>query len=164
MAAHREDTAGLAESEESEGEESEDEESEADGEEGGSDGAHAAAGSAAAGGDATPLLLPAHRISLGLPRALAGPAAAAVGPGERVWSKAIQCETGSSSCVALGPYELAAEQLAPPNDAARSRLLVLRPRYRLVNRTGISIALSPSARPSLLPPAVPPFVLPAGQL
>ena len=164
VAAHREDTAGLAESEESEDEESEDEESEADGEEGGSDGAHAAAGSAAAGGDATPLLLPAHRISLGLPRALAGPAAAAVGPGERVWSKAIQCEAGSSSCVALGPYELAAEQLAPPNDAARSRLLVLRPRYRLVNRTGISIALSPSARPSLLPPAVPPFVLPAGQL
>ena len=80
---------------------------------------------------AGPLLLGGRRVKLGL-------GGGAKGSGK--WAKAVLCEVvGDAFGVPLGTFEVGLNVLAPPAASPRSRVLVLHPRMRILNRSGLDL-------------------------
>ena len=78
-----------------------------------------------------PLLMSGRRIKV------------ALGSGSRAegrWSKPVVCEVvGDSLGVPVGTYELGLIVLEPPPSSPRSRVILIHPRYRILNRSGINL-------------------------
>ena len=79
-----------------------------------------------------PMLLSGKRLKLGLGGGLAKKSGK--------WCKPLLCEViGDTWGVGLGSFEVGVAVLAPPEASPRSRLLLLHPRHRILNRSGADL-------------------------
>ena len=57
------------------------------------------------------------------------------------WCRPLNCEiVGDSWAVPLGKVEVGVAVMAPPSAAPRSRLVLIHPRYRILNRSGLDVS------------------------